>query len=71
MVKMRMPTININWNVFEVLTGRKPMFETEIPMFAWGLGLERSIMEYYGISDVREVYANDLGQLRTKKVWMK
>jgi len=33
--------------------------------------MERTIMEYYNIKDVRDVYKNDLKQLRESKIWMK
>jgi phenylalanyl-tRNA synthetase alpha chain len=48
----------------------KPLMGEEIPVLAWGLGLERSIMEYYKIADIRELYKNDLKQLREVKLWM-
>ncbi len=37
----------------------------DIPVLAWGGGIERIAMLKYGIDDVREFYANDLGWLRT------
>jgi phenylalanyl-tRNA synthetase alpha chain len=43
----------------------------DVPVLAWGLGLERTIMEYYKIADVRDVYKNDLKQLKEAKIWMK
>ncbi len=49
----------------------KPLLGFECPVLAWGLGMERTIMEYYAIKDVRDVYKNDLKQLRESKVWMK
>lgn len=49
----------------------KPLIGKPIPVLAWGLGLERTIMEYYNIEDVRDVYKNDLKQLREIKIWMK
>jgi phenylalanyl-tRNA synthetase alpha chain len=49
----------------------KPLFGEEVPVLAWGLGFDRSIMEYYGITDVRELYKNDLRQLREMKLWMR
>jgi phenylalanyl-tRNA synthetase alpha chain len=49
----------------------QPLLGEPVPVLAWGLGLERSILEYYSLKDIREVYSNDLKQLRTKKVWMK
>ena len=49
----------------------KPLLGFECPVLAWGLGMERSIMEYYNITDIRELYKNDLKQLREIKAWMK
>ena len=49
----------------------KPLLGFECPVLAWGLGMERTIMEYYNISDVRDIYKNDLKQLREMKIWMK
>ncbi|MAE42273.1 hypothetical protein CMO93_00765 [Candidatus Woesearchaeota archaeon] len=49
----------------------KPLLGEEVPVLAWGLGMERTIMEYYNITDVRDVYKNDLKQLREIKMWMK
>jgi len=49
----------------------KPLLGLEVPVLAWGLGMERTIMEYYNIKDVRDVYKNDLKQLRESKIWMK
>jgi phenylalanyl-tRNA synthetase alpha chain len=44
---------------------------TEIPVLAWGLGMERIIMEYYALEDVRDLYKNDIRQLRDMKIWLK
>jgi len=49
----------------------KPLLGIEVPVLAWGLGMERTIMEYYNIKDVRDVYKNDLKQLRESKIWLK
>ncbi len=49
----------------------EPLLGEYIPVLAWGLGLERIIVDYYGIKDLREVYSNDLKQLRGIKTWMK
>jgi len=49
----------------------KPLLGFEVPVLAWGLGLERVITEYYHITDLRDCYKNDLEQLRTIKKWMK
>ncbi len=49
----------------------KPLLGKEIPVLAWGLGLGRIIMDYCEIQDLRDLYKNDLNQLKTMKVWMK
>ncbi|MBL7056553.1 phenylalanine--tRNA ligase subunit alpha [Candidatus Woesearchaeota archaeon] len=49
----------------------KPLLGIEVPVLAWGLGMERTIMEYYNITDARDVYKNDIKQLRETKLWMK
>ena len=49
----------------------KPLLGFECPVLAWGLGMERTIMEYYDIHDIREIYSNDLKKLREIKIWMK
>ena len=48
-----------------------PLLGKDIPVLAWGQGLERGISEYYTITDIRELYKNDLKQLRNSKVWLK
>ena len=40
-------------------------------VLAWGQGMERSIIDYYNIKDLREVYNNDLKKLRSLKLWLK
>lgn len=49
----------------------KPLLGKEVPVLAWGFGMERSIMQYYGINDIRDLYKNDLKQLREMKAWVK
>jgi len=48
-----------------------PLLGEDIPVLAWGQGLERGMMEYFNISDIRELYKNDIKQLRTIKEWMR
>lgn len=45
----------------------KTLLGEEIPVLAWGLGLERIIAPYYDITDIRQLYDNDLKQLRGMK----
>lgn len=49
----------------------KTLIGKETPVLAWGIGMERSISEYFGITDIRQLYGNDLKQLRTMKKWVK
>ncbi len=43
----------------------------DVPVLAWGLGLERIISLYYNIKDIRELYKNDIKQLKEMKLWLK
>ncbi|MEM4397985.1 MAG: hypothetical protein QW757_05175, partial [Candidatus Woesearchaeota archaeon] len=49
----------------------KPLIGFEVPVLAWGLGLDRLIKEYWKIEDIRDLYKNDLKQLRELKIWLK
>ncbi len=45
-------------------------FGIDIPVIAWGLGLERFFMVRYGINDIRDLFTEDLARLRSiPKVW--
>ncbi|NPA86788.1 MAG: phenylalanine--tRNA ligase subunit alpha [Candidatus Diapherotrites archaeon] len=45
-------------------------FGIEVPVIAWGLGLERFFMVRYGISDIRDLFTENLDRLRSiPKVW--
>ena len=46
-----------------------PLLGKDVPVLAWGMGLERSISEFFSISDIRQLYSNDLKQLREIKIW--
>jgi phenylalanyl-tRNA synthetase alpha chain len=48
-----------------------PILGEHIPVLAWGQGFDRIIMDYYNIKDLRELYKNNLTQLRKMKFWMK
>lgn len=48
-----------------------PLLGEHIPVLAWGPGFDRTIMDYYGIKDLREMYKNDLTKLREMKIWRK
>ena len=48
----------------------KPLLGFECPVLAWGLGLERVISGYFNITDIRDLYKNDLKQIRKMKEWV-
>lgn len=49
----------------------KPLLNLDIPVLAWGPGFDRTIMDYFGINDIRELYSNDLKMLREIKPWLR
>ncbi len=49
----------------------KPLIGKDVPVIAWGLGFPRTIAEYYKITDIRDLYRNDIRQLREMRLWMK
>ncbi len=48
-----------------------PLLGENIPVLAWGPGFDRILMDYYKIKDLRELYKNDLNQLRKIKFLVK
>jgi len=48
----------------------KPLLGLDIPVLAWGQGMERSIMDFYKLTDIRDLYKNDLKQIKEMKMWM-
>lgn len=48
----------------------KPLLGKEIPVLAWGPGLDRMISASYGLKDIRDLYKNDIKQLREIKEWL-
>ena len=48
-----------------------PLLGEHIPVLAWGQGFDRIITDYYNIKDLRELYKNNLNQLRKIKSWIK
>jgi phenylalanyl-tRNA synthetase alpha chain len=48
-----------------------PLFGENVTVLAWGPGFDRMIMDYYEIKDLRELYKNNLSQLRKMKFWIK
>jgi len=49
----------------------EPLLGFPCPVIAWGQGMGRIISEYWKITDIRELYKNDLKQLREQKIWLK
>lgn len=49
----------------------KPLLGFDCPVLAWGQGMGRIISEYWNITDIRDLYKNDLKQIREMKIWMK
>jgi phenylalanyl-tRNA synthetase alpha chain len=48
-----------------------PLLGENIPVLAWGPRFSRMFMDYYRIKDLRDVYKNDLTQLRKMRFWVK
>lgn len=48
-----------------------PLLGKDIPVLAWGPGFDRIILDYYNITDIRDLYKNDIKQLREIRMWMK
>jgi phenylalanyl-tRNA synthetase alpha chain len=48
----------------------QPLLGKAVPVLAWGLGMERIITDYYKITDLRDIYKNDVQQLRDAKLWV-
>lgn len=46
----------------------KPLVGREVPVIAWGLGLDRLAMFKLGIKDIRQLFSHDLEFLRNAKV---
>ena len=49
----------------------KPLLGLEVPVLAWGLGLGRVISSNYNLQDIRDIYKNDIKQIREIKTWLK
>lgn len=48
-----------------------PFLGEDVPVLAWGLGLERIISDYYHLTDIRDLYKNDIQQLQNLRIWVK
>lgn len=49
----------------------EPLLGEAVPVLAWGPGFDRIMMEYYRITDLRDLYRNDFAQLRGMRQWMR
>ncbi|OGJ15410.1 hypothetical protein A3K73_05915 [Candidatus Pacearchaeota archaeon RBG_13_36_9] len=49
----------------------KPLLGNAVPVLAWGPGFDRMIMKIFGIKDLRDMYKNNLTQLRDIKFLVK
>ena len=49
----------------------KPLLGIDVPVLAWGPGFDRLVMQSYKVNTIKELYGNDLGQLRKAKLWMR
>lgn len=47
----------------------KTLLGIDVPVLAWGQGLERGIMDFYKFKDIRHLYNNDLKIIKETKVW--
>ncbi|MEK6951304.1 MAG: phenylalanine--tRNA ligase subunit alpha [Nanoarchaeota archaeon] len=48
-----------------------PLLGKDVPVLAWGPGIDRMITNSYGLTDIRDLYKNDVKQLREMPVWLK
>ena len=46
----------------------KPLLGKEMPVLAWGIGIDRIAMFKLGINDIRQLFSHDLGFLRKSKI---
>ncbi|MBI2138777.1 phenylalanine--tRNA ligase subunit alpha [Candidatus Woesearchaeota archaeon] len=47
----------------------KPLLGKEIPVLAWGIGIDRIAMFNLGIKDIRQLFSPDIRFLREAKAW--
>jgi phenylalanyl-tRNA synthetase alpha chain len=47
----------------------KPLLGHDVPVLAWGPGLDRLVMQSYKVNTIRELYSSDIGLLRRAKMW--
>lgn len=46
-----------------------PFFGRHIPVLAWGQGMDRIITDFFNITDLRDMYKNDINKSRNIKIW--
>ncbi len=46
-----------------------PIFGKHVPVLAWGPGFDRIITQFFKINDLRNMYKNNINQLREMKYW--
>ena len=49
----------------------EPLLGKPIPVLAWGPGFDRMMMQIYKLTDLRDLYKNDINQLREINFWEK
>jgi len=49
----------------------KPLLGKDIPVLAWGPGLDRMIKASYGLDDIRDLYSNDIKQIKEMKSFVR
>jgi phenylalanyl-tRNA synthetase alpha chain len=47
----------------------KSLLGIDVPVLAWGQGLERGIMDFYKFKDIRMLYNNNLKEIKEVKIW--
>jgi len=48
-----------------------PLLGKDVPVLAWGQGLERVLTEYYKMTDLRQIYRNDVNDLRSLRLMLR
>ncbi|MFP3951710.1 MAG: phenylalanine--tRNA ligase subunit alpha [Candidatus Bathyarchaeia archaeon] len=48
----------------------KPLMGFDVPVLAWGPGFDRLVMQSYQVDNIKELYSNDIGLLRSAKLWI-
>lgn len=49
----------------------KPLIGVDVPVLAWGPGFDRLVMQSYKVSNIKELYSNDIGLLRRARLWVR